>query len=158
MKCNKCGAKDLTDTSFYRKASTCKYCKIKETNKGNPKKLMLISRAEYERLINMNCTYCSKPKAGGVDRWNSDRPYTRANSLPACARCNCILKNDLSPAAWLAKCFQMYGTDWYMPYHYDPVSYDLLNPPLGYDIPPPAKKLKPLPMPTTIEDVNVLHT
>jgi hypothetical protein len=46
---------------------------------------------EYTVLISQPCHYCDGPLpkyGGGLDRIDSDKPYSLENSVPACAYCN----------------------------------------------------------------------
>src|ERR1044071_4303005 len=141
--CLRCRSCFLSEKNFYKGSKICKYCKTIQSNRLNPKKQMFISAREYHYLLTLQCAYCNQP-ANGVDRWFSDQPYTKKNSLPACTRCNCDLKNDLSPAEWIAKCYMMYGVDFLFKYKFDPKSYEILNPPLINMIPPAPPKIKPM--------------
>jgi hypothetical protein len=153
--CPRCQAIYLTEKNFYKGSKICKYCKTIQSNKINPKKEMKISSKEYHYLLTLECAYCKEP-ANGVDRWFSDQPYTKKNCLPACTRCNCDLKNDLSPPEWLAKLCMMYGPDYTFKYKYDWKSYELLDPPLIKLRPPAPPKLQPKKEPTCWNDVNAL--
>ena len=59
---------------------------------------VLLTQADYERVVSGNCKWCNDDGAMSVDRINSDiRQYTVANSQPLCVGCQ-RLKWNLSEA------------------------------------------------------------
>jgi hypothetical protein len=51
-----------------------------------------------KRLMVSCCFYCNTPRAGGLDRKESEQGHTKKNSVPCCEKCNYIL-GDLPFAA-----------------------------------------------------------
>ena len=70
----------------------------------------LLTRSEYESLINGECYLCGiNPMNGhrnGIDRVDSNQDYTVKNSRTCCGHCN-MIKRDYSYDEFITKCIQI---------------------------------------------------
>jgi len=56
---------------------------------------------QFQIIINQSCFYCNQPNARGIDRIDSDKPYTIDNSHPCCQICN-QMKSDRTHQEFIA--------------------------------------------------------
>jgi len=114
-------------TDFYRKVHTiviynhmqnhaikdkvkCTFGQAK--TKDGPKrskadKSMLLSIDEQTNILKNHCQYCGEMQRVGIDRINSEMPYTMDNVVPCCTRCN-YMKKDLTPEDFLNQCLRIF--------------------------------------------------
>jgi hypothetical protein len=48
----------------------------------------LLTFEQFISIINQSCRYCGEQPAGGADRLNNARGYTRRNAVSCCSTCN----------------------------------------------------------------------
>lgn len=66
--------------------------------------IVLVTEEQCDKLAGMECYYCKNHKdtgCNGIDRINSNKPYSIDNVVPCCRTCN-IMKNDMD-----TECFKM---------------------------------------------------
>jgi hypothetical protein len=63
---------------------------------------------EFESLIPGLCFYCGD-NSNGIDRWESNKGYTKENCVPCCTDCN-FLKNNVKPDIFINRIKKMYFT------------------------------------------------
>lgn len=72
-------------TEEYKARIKFQACKHRAKNRGREFDL---TQKSFNELILSECRYCAKPKAGGVDRIDSNIGYVEANCAPCCSTCN----------------------------------------------------------------------
>ncbi len=65
--------------------------------------IFIISKEEFESIINQPCFYCKKIKSDGIDRKDNSIGYEIKNCLPCCYECN-MMKGKLNFNDFLNKC------------------------------------------------------
>ena len=62
-----------------------------------------IVEAEFLRLVVQDCSYCTRPQCGGIDRADNDIGYVPTNCVPCCTICN-MMKWKLGADEFVAHC------------------------------------------------------
>jgi hypothetical protein len=128
--CTKC-KRNLSRKHYYVKMETKKGCEsscidcqwtrklishINSNNKTSKKdKRLLITKEEVDSLTRKPCKYCQKYqdpvfKRNGIDRINSNKPYTLDNVAPSCTFCN-DAKKDHPREEFLLKIGDIYDAN-----------------------------------------------
>lgn len=81
--------------------------KKKETPRTLNRKEILCSKEYLDELKMQKCYLCNCD-GGGVDRLNSELPYSEKNCRPCCKMCN-YMKKDYTLEAFLYKCNQIFS-------------------------------------------------
>lgn len=74
---------------------------------------MHLTKEQFGGIQSLPCAYCFRPGPNGVDRLNSNKGYTEANSVPACNSCN-LMKKHQPAKIFISKCKQIaeFGQRW----------------------------------------------
>ena len=84
----------------------------KAKSKDGPKraksdKTMHLTVQEQTEILSNPCNYCGIREQIGIDRKNSELPYTVQNVVACCTMCN-YMKKDLSPEGFIDQCLRIY--------------------------------------------------
>ncbi len=75
--------------------------------RGPADKSMLLTEQEFEDIVSRSCHYCGTSSAIGMDRKDSEQPYTVQNVVACCTMCN-YMKKDMTPKQFLNQCLRVY--------------------------------------------------
>lgn len=64
------------------------------------------TRELFRTLLQIECLYCGVNENNGIDRINSNLPYSEENCVPCCTACN-LIKNSMDAASFLQKVRQI---------------------------------------------------
>lgn len=70
-------------------------------------KTCTLDNEEKNKIMSSPCYICEKTPSNGIDRFDSDLPYTLDNSKPCCLRCN-MMKKDFQYDDFLYHCHRIY--------------------------------------------------
>lgn len=70
-------------------------------------KTMHLTFLEQQNILSRSCHYCGTNKTVGMDRVDSELPYTVQNVVACCTMCN-YMKKDKKPAEFLNQCLRIF--------------------------------------------------